>query len=919
VRTSRRPASTLDEPTGRSPEGAPGPDDDGPLGRLSGRLASFASPPWLKSPLLLFRFPRLLVAMGGAVFVLALVTASSPLFLSSAGNRTLSNAIGPACPWDVGMTFQSPLAMLREPGRFGQGPSASADEALREAEATINDFTHDIPGLGPVERFGIGASVEASKQGGTAVSPVRLVYRTGALSHVTKIASAGGAGMWLAASTARAIGARPGDTITLGSSSVGSASVRVAGTYRDLISQPRTAFWCQQEHYIYPLGAFANYLPPPFAIVDRQAFFPLEEQLKDTSPVLTWEREVPPGITLPEAEQLSGRLLAMLALGPAFRTEVTHLPFLAEDARATVESMRGPVDTIAVAGRIVALGVIVVAGMLWLERRRSEVRLLAVKGAGPASVGTKVVLEVLLPAAGAAVIGVLAARWLVRLLGPTSVIDASAESSANRQVLGTSVFALLVLGGVTALVSRRVLEATTGQGRRDAVTRYPWEVAVLALAGAAFYEITTRGTAPVQSGTQIPKVDRFLLLFPILFTLGGAGLLVRGLQRILPVLRSRGGRWSASLYLASRRLVEASRTAFALVVAAAVAIGILLYAGTLSASVSATGEAKALVFTGGRTAVTFQSQVSDPPATSFRSTLVRRIERGVAGNGDGGLDIMGIDRRTFGSTAFWDPSFAGSSLADLLQRLTPGAPGTAVPVVVTGAPNLPPETTVSFPGSGTQPIPIRVVERVVAFPGMRAGSPLVVMDRDALVSLSKIGIDVLWARAPRAAVLAVANRNRLPVLRTVTTAEVQTTPQFLTLSWTFGFLQALGILTGLVALGGAVMYLEARQRSRKVSYALSRRMGLARRSHRWSIALELGAILVASLVIGGLLAAVAARMVYSKLDPIPSIPPAPLLRQPLALLGASVVVVLVASWIGAWRVQRAADRARVAEVMRLAD
>jgi putative ABC transport system permease protein len=156
------------------------------------------------------------------------------------------------------------------------------------------------------------------------------------------------------------------------------------------------------------------------------------------------------------------------------------------------------------------------------------------------------------------------------------------------------------------------------------------------------------------------------------------------------------------------------------------------------------------------------------------------------------------------------------------------------------------------------------------------------------------------------------------VVRSVTTEDVKGTPQFLSLSWTFGFLQALGILTGLVALGGAVMYLEARQRSREVSYALSRRMGLARSAHRRSVVLELGSILVVSLVIGALLAWVAARLVYGQLDPIPSIPPPPLFRLPVLLFGASLVVVLLTSWIGARRVQHAADRARVAEVMRLA-
>jgi ABC-type antimicrobial peptide transport system permease subunit len=279
---------------------------------------------------------------------------------------------------------------------------------------------------------------------------------------------------------------------------------------------------------------------------------------------------------------------------------------------------------------------------------------------------------------------------------------------------------------------------------------------------------------------------------------------------------------------------------------------------------------------------------------------------------------MGIDRRTFPSTVFWDGSFAQDSLADLMRSLAPGPPGSAVPVVVTGGPNLPAETTITFPGSGIEPIPIKVVAKVLAFPGMRAGSPLVVMDGETLRSLSNIGLDVVWANAPGPQVLAAMRRDGLAVARSVTTDDVKSTSQFLSLAWTFGFLQALGILTGLVALGGAVMYLEARQRSREVSYALSRRMGLRRGAHRRSIAIELGAILVISFLIGGGLSWIAARLVYRKLDPIPSIPPPPLFRLPLLLFAVSSGVVLLASWIGARRVQRAADRAHVAEVMRLA-
>jgi putative ABC transport system permease protein len=95
-------------------------------------------------------------------------------------------------------------------------------------------------------------------------------------------------------------------------------------------------------------------------------------------------------------------------------------------------------------------------------------------------------------------------------------------------------------------------------------------------------------------------------------------------------------------------------------------------------------------------------------------------------------------------------------------------------------------------------------------------------------------------------------------------------------------------------------------------------MGLSRGAHRRSIALELGSILIVSLVIGGGLSWIAARLVYKKLDPIPSIPPPPLFRLPVVLFVASFAVVVLVSWAGARRVQRAADRAKVAEVMRLA-
>jgi putative ABC transport system permease protein len=96
-------------------------------------------------------------------------------------------------------------------------------------------------------------------------------------------------------------------------------------------------------------------------------------------------------------------------------------------------------------------------------------------------------------------------------------------------------------------------------------------------------------------------------------------------------------------------------------------------------------------------------------------------------------------------------------------------------------------------------------------------------------------------------------------------------------------------------------------------------MGLARRSHRRSVALELGAMLAAGYLLGAVLSWGAARMVFSKLDAMPNLPPHPLFRTPLAILAITFLGILVAATVGAWRVQRSADRANVAEVLRLAE
>jgi putative ABC transport system permease protein len=142
---------------------------------------------------------------------------------------------------------------------------------------------------------------------------------------------------------------------------------------------------------------------------------------------------------------------------------------------------------------------------------------------------------------------------------------------------------------------------------------------------------------------------------------------------------------------------------------------------------------------------------------------------------------------------------------------------------------------------------------------------------------------------------------------------------FLATAWTFGFLQALGALTGLITAGGLLLYLETRQRGRRAAYALSRRMGLSRAAHLGSLLAEVGGTLLGGLAIGVGLSFVAARLVYLRLDALPSVPPVPLLRTPVPALAGTAAAVVAVTWLAAWLAQRSADRTNLAEVLRLAE
>lgn len=95
-------------------------------------------------------------------------------------------------------------------------------------------------------------------------------------------------------------------------------------------------------------------------------------------------------------------------------------------------------------------------------------------------------------------------------------------------------------------------------------------------------------------------------------------------------------------------------------------------------------------------------------------------------------------------------------------------------------------------------------------------------------------------------------------------------------------------------------------------------MRLRRLTHGWTLVLELAGMLGVAALIGMAFALTAARLIYTRLDPLPEFPPSPIFEWPVAGLLSLAAAGVVTALVGAWWVQHQTDRARIAEVIRLA-
>ncbi|MGH2735132.1 MAG: hypothetical protein ACRDKZ_06110 [Actinomycetota bacterium] len=884
------------------------------------------SPAWIKAPLVLLRFPGILLAIVLSALVMGLAAASAPVFLSSASNEAMRREVSGLTPRDAGQTVETYGPVM--PQTFD-----SADDALGERFAELEEMGRPLRTI-----IGSSSTIGGPRRG-EQETRVRLLYRDGAINHLRALRGSGSDGFWISESVAGAIGARPGRTVDLRLGD-NTAQLPVAGIYEDFGARPLSDFWAPLTFELIPVTQNDPPPPPPVigprslllqagrAIGDNASYtweYPLVDrdlQLDQAQRLLLEQQQLERDLRNPQTE-LGGKFEGLNTFfgGPGVHS---FFPEAVHNVEDTVASIEGPVNLLALTGRIVALAVFAAAGVFLVQRRRVEVRLLASQGVRPTTQGVKAGFESVLPAALGAVAGWGAAVVLVRSVGPTEILGEGVVGESLRAALLSALLGIVLLGIVTAVSVRRETEVASVR-LRGLASRIPWEAIVLTLAAAAFYEITTRGTAIVDTPEGPPEIDIFVLLFPILFIAGFAGLAARGLQRLLPALRRLGDKTGPGLYLATRRLSGAPKIALLLVTACAISLGVLVYSAVLVASNEATARAKANVQVGSDSMVPVASDDPIDEALPFDATLVARKDDAEVQPGAIKVDTLGIDPKSFEDVAFFDASFAGESLEDLIDGLEPFQ-GETLSAIAVGV-EIEDGSVFAAP---TWDAPLEIVGTADTWPGMSADRPMVVTRQDALFEAAEAGgssipeslivVRQLWAQAPLDEVVHSIRQTDLVVNANgaLSTAKILSSPSFLALSWTFEYLQALGIATGLIALIGMLLYLQTRQQAREVSYALARRMGLRRGAHRWAISVELGAMLTVSLVVGAVLAVAASLLVYARLDPLPEVPPDPLFRIPPQIMLLLVPAIIVAALVGAWRVQRKADTANVAEVLRYA-
>jgi hypothetical protein len=883
----------------------------------------------------LLRYPGLFASLAAGALLLALVASSYPIFISSAASVAVDKQVERVTRFGAGFSLERTFPI--------GGPEQ--DESFRERTSLFKRRIQPQPHLAePVVTVMAPDPYEVrSPENPDLNSQNLLVARSGAVQHVRVVEGNEGDGVWISHFTADNLNLEPGDEIVIAPPFTGKEmELEVDGVYEALSEGPRTPYWRLLVQEIYPRADLDAGPPPPLMIADLDRVSDIAREVGEEDARYVWEAPVSlrDPMTLEETEELQSfilgidaelrdfgsdlsrwfRCLRCFSDDPQVNTQLSGVLSETEDRLTPVE---GPVQLLLTAGLLVALIIIAAAGAFAVATRRTESALLFARGMTPLSVGVKACLEAILPVLLGTAAGFGLAVVLVRSLGPGGAVDPVALSTAARNAALLIPVALLLVGFVSAIFFLRQSEAASA--KLGVLARIPWPVLMLAVSLFFLNQLIRNAGVAETSGETASGPSISLLLFPVFFVAGAAGISASLFQRGFKRLREGSGRLGSALYLLVHRLAGAAKLSIGLLSACALALGIFVFAQTMVDSLETTIRAKSLLFVGGDVQGTSRLGQTLPDDFPYPSTAVTRLPAvGEILPGEEMVDVLAVDAATVAEVGYWDDSFGPAPLEELVDRLAEAGDG-QLPVLSTD-PEITSESSLSIEG---QAVPVDVVGQVSAFPGMSVNQPMVVADAEAITDVfeaaqardpleHRSSESEIWIKGDTDPIVDALAEVDDPPYYVLTAAEVRDIPSLSAVIATYGVLQTLGLGAGLLVIVVMLMYMQARQRNRVVSFALSRRMGLGNTSHRLSLMLELAVIFAASYLTALIFGLIASRLVVSNIDPLPNIPPDPLFTPPVVpfLIAASILVVV--SVIGGALANRGAEQADLAEVMRLA-
>lgn len=911
--------------------------------RLAKRWA-LGSPLWAKAPMDLLRYPGLLASVVVGASLLSLVAAAYPLFLSRSEGELLRARIAEPSfsRYGAGMFYGVTSVRLNEKA---PGGNVLLRDRLDEEFARLADHG---PHLGPPIRYTVGPAVLVTLPGGirdpSGDIAAFLFAGTHAAANVDILAGSAEDGALIPDVVANPFDLHPGDMIEV-QGAARRATIRVGGVYRAFYDEPRQGYWLPWTEQVYRRSPNS---PPPFQpiLMKHREVIDLTGDLGNLYLDLGW---VAPATGLPltidEAREIDAYTSAVIreakqrktelgrlfeccgrtSPGSGFQEELSNtefrssMPLVLREVERRAASVEGPLRLLLIAGLGVAAAVVAAAAAFAVAGRRTEAALLHARGWGPVRFAAKATLESAVPAVLGAAIGLGLGWWLIATFGPPAPLARSAQTASSIAAGSAGAATLLVLGIVSGVSFVRTFEE---HPLRRHMAWVPWEILAIGLGLWVLARLRSGGALIADDRLDIRRPSALLLAFPVLFVVGFATLGARLLVQTLRRNSARIGVRSQAAYLAVHRLTANPHLTVLLVAAASLCLGVFVNGQTMVGSLRSTVDAKALVFVGSDVSVLIDSTA--PEQRRFPLPLTRATRLKYAGSlvpGDVPFDMIGIDPETFAGAAFWDEEFSDEPVDEMVARLrsTRGR----LPVLLIHGEGTPTAIAVA-----ETEIPVHVVGRASAFPGASSDDPVIVVDSRSFEQHLSAGGNPLerpsarteyWIKGDTDEALASVFRLEAYPLGTLAAEDVKDIPFIAAAIDTFAMLNLLGLAAALLVIGVLVVYLQARQRSRTVSYILSLRMGMRKRQGTTALVLELGAMLVAAFGLGASLGIGGAALVTPLLDPLQTIPPDPLFSAPVLAVAWTFVGLVLIAVAGGWFIQRRAEDVDLGELLRVAE